>query len=394
MYYFRHIENDIQSTFERGKSILLLGARQTGKTTLIQHIPCDLYITLLNPELRLRYEERPQLLAQEIQHLSSKHNRPAKIMIDEIQKVPALLDVIQWLIDDKKAVFILTGSSARKLRHGSQINLLPGRIRLFRLDPFSFTEWPQAPDLIDLLTFGSLPGIAPQDAQEKNKDLRSYVTAYLEEEIKAEAVVRRLGTFSRFLELAASESGKIANFSKLSQDIGVSRTTIASYYSILEDCLIAERFEPYTLSTFRKKLTKSPRYVVFDLGVRRLCAKEGTTPSLETLGHWFEQFIGLELLRISRSQMNDAFQIKFWRDPEGPEVDWVLTNEHKLVPIEVKLSSKPTDADAKHLKKFLKEYPQATKGYIVCQTPQAFQINSQIEAISYKDLNAVLPTTP
>ena len=204
----------------------------------------------------------------------SKDSRPL-VILDEIQKVPTILDTVQDMIDAQAADFIITGSSARKLRRGVDVNLLPGRVVTFRLDPFSLRELP-ATDLNERLMYGSLPGIvAVKAVDDRETDLGSYVTTYLEEEVRAEAVVRNIGHFARFLELAASESGGIVNLRKLSQEIGVSHTTIGAYYQILEDCLIAERIEPLTQSKTRKKLTRSDKYLFFDLGVRRLAAGKG-----------------------------------------------------------------------------------------------------------------------
>lgn len=180
--------------------------------------------------------------------MSLKENRQIPlVIIDEIQKVPPLLDVIQEIIDQKLAQFILTGSSARKLRREKTLNLLPGRLVSLRLDPLLHEE------LLDLgleamLTYGALPGIALQaNNDDRETDLSSYVETYLEEEIRAEALVRNIGQFSRFLEYAGLESGSIVNYSALSQEIGVSHTTIASYFEILEDCLITERVDPQSL---------------------------------------------------------------------------------------------------------------------------------------------------
>src|SRR3989338_4973890 len=335
-YVKRLIEGRIRHTLARDKSVLLLGARQTGKTTLIGRFKHDMLVSFVQPDIRQRYEKSPHLLKGEVESLSSAEagKRPL-VILDEVQKVPVILDVVQDLIDRGKADFILTGSSARKLRRGAQVNLIPGRIVTFRMDPFSLQEVP-AKDLNERLFYGSLPGILAVGAQsDRETDLESYVTTYLEEEIRAEAAVRNLGDFARFLELAASESGGIVNLRKLSQEIGVSHTTIGAYYQILEDCLIAERIEPLTQSKTRKKLTKSEKYLFFDLGVRRLAAHEGTRLPRGNLGMLFEQFIGLELLRSVHINGHGA-KVRFWRDPDGPEVDWVIDNDGCYTPLEVK----------------------------------------------------------
>ena len=208
---------------------------------------------------------------------------------------------------------------------------------------------------------------------------------YLEEEIRAEAIVRKIVSFARFLELAASEAGNLVNYSKLSQKIGIAHSTIASYYQILEDCLIVHRIDPLLISKTRRKLTKSQKYLFFDLGVRRLAAQEGQKLSQTTMGRIFEQFIGLELIRYARSHKINM-QLHYWRDPDGPEVDWVIRLQDKFIPIEVKLSPNPKSQDAKHLALFLSEYKQADKGYIVCTSPNRIKLSKNLYAIPWQEL--------
>ena len=371
----------LHSALARHKSVLLLGARQTGKTTLANQFDYDLALPLVRPDLRQRYEQDPSLLRGEVEALTPKDGRDRpRVLLDEVQKVPALLDVVQDLIDRRAADFVLTGSSARKLRRGPAINLLPGRIVALRLDPFVLREAP-APSLEDRLLYGALPGIVALGSnQDRETDLASYVTTYLEEEIRAEAIVRNVASFARFLEYAAAESGQIVNLRKLSQEVGVAHTTIAVYYQILEDCLIAERIEPLTQSKTRKKLTRAQKYLLFDLGVRRLAAREGPRLPKETMALLFEQFVGLELLRIARLSDRHV-QIRFWRDPDGPEVDWVIEAEGTYRPVEVKWTAAPSSTAIRHLQTFLSEYRQATAGYLVCQTPRKVRLDERITAL-------------
>ncbi|MFH0732811.1 MAG: ATP-binding protein [Candidatus Omnitrophota bacterium] len=388
-YINRLIEDRIRHTLNRSKSVLLLGARQTGKTTLINRFDHDLLISFVQPDVRQRYEKSPHLLKGEVESLKApKSGKRLLVILDEVQKVPSILDVVQDLIDHKKANFILTGSSARKLRRGTQVNLLPGRIVAFRMDPFSLREVP-AKDLNERLLYGSLPGILTiGNYSDREADLESYVTTYLEEEIRAEAAVRNLGNFARFLELGASESGGIINLRKLSQEIGVSHTTIAAYYQILEDCLIAERIEPLTQSKTRKKLTKSEKYLFFDLGVRRLAAHEGVKLARDTMGLLFEQFIGLELLRGTRIKGRGT-KIRFWRDPDGPEVDWVVDEDGVYTPIEVKLTGNPASSDIRHLEVFLSEYKSAKTGFLICHVPRKIKLSERVFALPWQHINEV-----
>ncbi len=386
-YINRKILPRIEAALARGKSILFLGPRQTGKTTLIkQKISVDAYFSLLDPRVRVRYEKDPLLLAKELDLVIEKTGKKPLIFIDEIQKIPQLMDLIQLLIDADKAQFILTGSSARKLKHGAQINLLPGRVVIIYMDSLSWQECKNNTDLDDILIYGSLPNvIMTKGSQNKNDDLYAYTSIYLEEEVRAEALVRNIGGFARFLELAASESGSVINASKLSQFIGVAQSTIADYYQILEDCLITFRIDPIIKTKSKRRLIKAPKYLFFDLGVRRACANEGPTLSLKTLGDLFEQFVGLELIRYVHMDKPHA-KVHYWKDASGPEVDFVLENEQIYIPIEVKWSENPNLHDAKHLIKFLEDYPNAPHAYIICRTPHAYAIHEKITALPWQEI--------
>jgi predicted AAA+ superfamily ATPase len=391
MHYPRAIEPELTRHLARGKSILLLGPRQTGKTTLLGSLDADLSVSLVSPGIRQRYEKDPSLLAGEVRALSrsSRRRKRPLVCVDEVQKVPALMDVGQELIDGGEAQFVFTGSSARKLRRSDEVNLLPGRVVALRLDPLMIEEH-RPPSIEDALLFGGLPAIQPlRHKQDKETDLRSYVETYLEEEVRQEALVRKVGAFGRFLELAGQESGRIVNLSRISQDVGVSAVTIGAYYEILCDCLVAERVEPVTRSATRKKLTKACRYLLFDLGVRRLASGEGTRLHPSRMGELFEQFVGLEILRLCRVHRPTA-RMKFWRDPDGPEVDWVVEHEGRFLPIEVKATDRPTAADARHLAVFLDEY-KARAGLVVCTAPRALRLSASVTAVPWWELpSAVL----
>lgn len=254
--------------------------------------------------------------------------------IDEVQKVPALMDVAQELIDRGEAQFVFTGSSARKLRRGRDLNLLPGRLVALRLDPLTIEE--NAPkDLNEALLFGSLPAICRlQDRDDREADLRSYVETYLEEEIRQEALVRNVGRFGRFVELAGQESGHIANYTKISQDVGVSAVSGRAYYEILCDCLVAERVEPIARSTSRQRLTRASRYLHFDL-------------------------------------------------------DWVLEHERTFVPIEVKRTDRPGARDARHIGVLLEEY-KAKRGFVICAAPRPLRLGPGVTAIPWQELPDVV----
>jgi len=382
----RIMESRVRQALQRQKSVLLLGPRQTGKTTLLKPLQPDLLLNFLRPEVRQRYERAPHLLGAEVEALGERtRGGRALVALDEVQRVPELVNVVQDLIDRRVARFILTGSSARKLRRGGGVNLLPGRLVPLRLDPLSLAER-VPPTIEEALVYGSLPAIAlAGDDAAREEDLRAYTTLYLEEEVRAEALVRNLGRFARFLQLAALEAGGISHFRGIAQELGVPHTTVAGYYEILEDCLIAERVEALSESRTRKKLTKSPRYLFFDLGVRRVVADEGPRPPARVLGAIFEQFVGLELLRATR-QTAGSVGLRFWRDPDGPEVDWVVVTEGRWLPVEVKWSDAPTERDVRHLQTFLSEYSKAGAGVVVCRTPRRFKITPKIIAVPWQEI--------
>ncbi len=388
-YINRMLEKNIQSTLARRKSILLLGPRQTGKTTLLSRLPCQLNLTFIRPEVRQRYERHPELLIGEVEALPKTKTGPRIVLVDEVQKVPSLMDVVQDLIDRQQALFVLTGSSARKLKRGTSVNLLPGRVIPLRLDPLTHTEMPQT-SLKTHLLYGSLPGIVSEPVLEnRQQDLDAYGVMYLEEEVRAEAIVRNLSAFGRFLEMAALDSGNMISFRKLSQELGIAHTTIASYYQVLEDCLLVERIDPLTRSKTRKKLIKSAKYLFFDLGVRRACAREGTQLTPERMGALFEQWTGLELIRLIRLA-SQKWHLRFWRDADGPEVDWVLDGQNQLIPIEVKWTPSPTLKDSRHIKLFMQEYPEARQGFVVCRTPRPIKLDQTITAIPWQQLDSII----
>ncbi len=203
--------------------------------------------------------------------------------------------------------------------------------------------------------------------------------------MRAEALVRSLAPFARFLRLAALESGGISHFRGIAQELGIAHTTVASNYQILADCQIAERIEPLSESRTRKKLTRSPRYLFFDLGVRRAAAEEGPRPGARVLGSLFEQYVGLELLRAMR-QAGGNHSLHFWRDPGGPEVDWIVTGPKRWLAVEAKWSDAPTPGDTRHLRTFRAEHPKARKAVVVCRTPRRFALGDGLTAVPWQEI--------
>jgi predicted AAA+ superfamily ATPase len=227
-----------------------------------------------------------------------------------------------------------------------------------------------------------------EDPDLKELLLGSYVSSYLEEEVRQEGIVRKLGTFIRFLELAAAESGKVINYSNISQDLNVATQTVIGYFEILVDCLVAERITPYLEKDTRKRFIKAPKFLFFDTGVRRIAAKEGTKPTKESFGAMFEQFVGLELLRNMRLKSPRA-SLQFWRSHDGPEVDWLVPVNDSIIPVEVKWSDSPHPHDAKHVSFFLENFKTAELGYVVCRVPRRQKLADNVIAIPWQEIETI-----
>lgn len=386
----RFLESTIKAVISRQKSVLLLGARQTGKTTLLtRQLAIDLTYTFLDVTIRRQFETNPDKLIKEIQayrQLNPDKKLPT-VLIDEVQKVPQIIDTVQHAIDDRLAIFILTGSSARQLKKNPNgVNWLPGRVISLKMDGLSLLELKdQDIKLNDLMIDGSLPEIVMEkDNLFREQLLTSYVNTYLEEEVRAEALTRNLSSFSQFLRYAATEAGKPININKLSQEIGISRHIINEYYQILQDCLIVERIDALTNSHSRRRLGKAPKYLFFDSGVRRIAAGEGSRLPQRYYGELFEQFIGLELLKLLHLFIPQA-RLYYWKDHNGPEVDYVIEYQQQYLAIEVKYTQKPSQDDAKHLTAFRQEYDCLAAPVVICRVERPAVLVEDIIAMSWRE---------
>ena len=329
------------------KSCFLFGPRQTGKSTFIQKtLPNHLYYNLLDSSTLLNLSRTPERLGQEIAHHKT-------VIIDEIQKLPNLLNEVHRLIEEKKVHFLLTGSSARKLRTGGT-NLLGGRARSRTLHPFIAHELKEKFDLTKALNIGSIPSIYFSD--NPSEDLESYAGDYLKEEIAAEGLVRNIPSFSRFLEVAALSNGKMINFTEISNDAQVARTTVHEYFQILQDTLIATEVPVWRKTKTRKTLSTS-KFYFFDIGVARfLQNRRGLQVRSPEYGEAFEAYLFHELKAFV--DYNKCGEISYWRTLSGFEVDFILENS---VAIEAKAKENITDNDLKGLRalkeeKLLKHY--------------------------------------
>lgn len=345
------------------QSCFLFGPRQTGKTTLLSAISAHrprFDVTLLDTETLLAYGREPGRFRREVEHWVKRH--PGGIVVvDEIQKLPPLLDEIQFLLDSLRGrvTFVMTGSSARKLRRTSA-NLLGGRAWPYTLFPLTIRELGRDFDLGSVLRFGSLPPVIGRPEGFCRRFLKAYAQTYLKEEILQEALVRNVPAFSRFVELAADQSGGLVNYSSFAAETGVASKTIREYYQVLEDTLLAFAVPPYTRSA-RKRLTRHPIYHLFDLGVcNALAGRLAAQPTRGTsaYGRLFEQFIVLELKRLLTYRELD-WPMYYWRTAHGAEVDVVLETDGGVWAIEIKSGATIRPTELSGLRSFREDHPDA-----------------------------------
>lgn len=418
-YHRRFLESALSGPTSRNKVRLLFGARQTGKTLLLRHMlagPGARFFDLQSSSVRRRFEADPGSFGREVRGL----DRSVRvIVVDEIQKVPALLDEIQGLYDGspRRWQFYLTGSSARRLRTRSA-NLLPGRSHVYGLHPVCGWETagtrpeetvlppspaPRTPKkgagragggqaqppfpaqtLNRILRLGCLPGIRAESTATAEATLAAYVEHYLEEEIRREALVRDLGPFAVFLRLAATESGRQLNVARLSQESGVPASTVKSYYQVLVDTFVGHWMTSYKGRT-RKRLLTTPRFYLFDVGVRNAAAEaglRGRVPS-ELGGPLLEHLVAQDLIARA-SYSGRRHRMSFWRTTYGVEVDFVWETPREDLPIEVKWTARPRPVDARHLETFLDSFPRrARRGLLVCRCPEPQQLTDRVRAIPW-----------
>jgi len=368
---------DLAKLLKEGHSAFLFGPRGVGKTLLskqfIRSNQPSLEIDLLSYELYSRYISQPSLFRKEIEAAIEPSQR-LTVFIDEIQKLPALLDEIHALIESYKGriQFLLTGSSARKLKRKGA-NLLAGRAWTLHLHPFTHQEI--VLDLSKALQIGTLPFIylSEGDAQ---RSLKAYVETYLKEEIMQEALLRKVDSYIRFLDIAGQMNGEPLNYTSLARDCGVSVKTVQEFISILIDTLLAFRIEGWTHSV-RKQLRQSPKIYFFDCGVLNAVRGElgmEAKPGSYIHGKRFETFIILELIRLN-DYFENGYKFYYWRTNTGLEVDLVLSRRFSEPPtaIEIKSKSAPTEADLRGLKSFKTENPKATL-ICLCTTPNKYSL--------------------
>jgi predicted AAA+ superfamily ATPase len=328
------------------KSILLLGPRQVGKSTLCRGLNADLYVDLADQSEFLGFSKDPQRLRREVEAL-----RPAaRVVIDEVQRVPALLNTVQALIDRSggKLQFVLTGSSARKLKRGGA-NLLPGRIILERMDPLCAAELDQSVDLGRALRLGMLPGIYLGDAEAEDV-LGTYADVYLREEIAAEALTKNLGAYARFLDLIAATSGQWLNYSKLSSDAEIPKETVRRFVDLLDDTLLAVRLPPLrSPHHVSRRVLQRERVFLFDVGVRNALLGLHRRPvTLDQVGTVFEHWVILQIVYLNRARRH-GWRLSSYRSEAGAEVDLIVDRDSDLLAIEIKATRGVSAVDTRGL---------------------------------------------
>jgi len=339
------------------ETFFLWGPRQTGKSTLLRATyPDAIWIDLLKAEEFRRYLHRPELLRQEL----PDNKQGCFVVIDEIQKIPALLDEVHWLHENCNVRFALCGSSARKVKRG-HANLLGGRAIRYEMFGFSAAELAPAFDLVRLLNHGYLPKIYL--ASKPQRLLNAYVANYLKEEIAAEGLVRNLPVFSEFLNMAALSDAEMVNFSTIARDCGVSSPTIKGHFQILEDTLLG-RWLPSFRKRPKRRITASSKFYFADVGVVNFLAKRGAMEyGSELFGKALENWCFHEL--NAYNIYSDAFaQFSYWRLAGGTEVDFIVND--MAVAIEVKASRHITAKHLKGLRSLRVDHPEVQKSLLVC----------------------------
>ena len=364
------IRRNLKLTLPKGQSAFLWGPRRVGKTYWLKHHflkPEHHFIDLLKTDVYFEYASRPALLRERWKGQFT--------VIDEIQKVPALLDEIHWLIENKSAGFLLTGSSARKLRR-AHANLLSGRAWRFEMAPLSFYETKNF-ILEKALNTGLLPPHFLASSPLKN--LRAYVSDYLKEEVALESSIRNIPAFTDFLKTVALTNSELLSYTNVAREIGLSAKVVRNYFEILDDTFLGYRL-PSWRSSKNRRMTLTDKFYFFDVGVSNYLAKRQPLTGNEAFGKSFEHYIFMELMNYKK-YVYPELDISYWRTSSGYEVDFICNDMHTA--IEVKASSR---IHSKHLRglKALKEEWNVKNLILVCLERQSRTVNNSIQILPWK----------
>lgn len=371
-----HVKRQLLDTLNNSKkSLLIVGPRQTGKSTILSELSPDLIINLADEETYFNFLKNPSLIKE-----VSKSKKI--IFIDEIQRIPSLLNTIQVLIDaDKSKRFLLTGSSARKLKRG-QANLLPGRIHYFELGPLNFFELDDNTfDINKALVRGMLPGIYFEESDDWKQTLKSYVAVYLKEEVQAEALTRDIQGFSRFFDVTIGKSGQSIDFSKYSSQAMIDRNTARRYFDILTDTLILDRIDSFT-KTEKRRLIQHPKFYCFDVGVLNACLN-GWSTGPDRIGNLFEHFI-VQQIRSLQKSLNVDIRLTTYRTENNAEVDLILEVNNKVYALEIKASKNIGSTDLNGLKSFADFYGKKHEAIVLYMDQNERSMKDGIRALHWQ----------
>lgn len=341
------------------QSAFLWGPRKTGKSTYLRDVfPQSFVYDLLKTDLALEFSKRPSLLREQV---LAKDDTVLEhpIILDEVQKVPQLLDEVHWLIENKGLRFILCGSSARKLKRG-KVNLLGGRAWRYEMFPLVSAELNDV-DLLKALNRGMIPDHYLRDNYRRS--MGAYVRDYLKEEVFDEGLTRNIPAFARFFDAIGYSHGELTNFSNIARDCGVDAKTVKEYYQILIDTLLGRMVEPFKRRQSRQIIIKAPKFYLFDVGLAGVITKRHISEERgELFGRAFEHFVFTEIVAHSSYRELD-YGINFWRTKSGLEVDFILGGGE--IAIEVKGQSRVDNRDLRPLTEFMNEY-SPKKALVVC----------------------------
>jgi predicted AAA+ superfamily ATPase len=335
------------------QSYFLFGARGSGKSTYLKMVYPDAFmIDMLKPDLQRLYQARPETLLEQVQG----NPQFQKIVIDEIQKVPQLLDVLHHLIEENRDLqFILTGSSVRKLKR-SGIDLLAGRVLLKSLHPFMLAELAEYTDFQKSLDYGLLPLVYFSGTPIET--LQTYISLYIREEVQYEGLTRNIGNFARFLEVTSFSHASVLNTSNVARECQVERKVVENYISILEDILLAIRLPVFTKRA-QRALVSHPKFYLFDTGVFRALRPKGPLDSPHEIDGAALEGLVFQHLNAWNAYQKHPYTLSFWRSRGGVEVDFILYSHEGIYAIEVKNSNKIRPDDLRSLKEFKHDYPES-----------------------------------
>jgi predicted AAA+ superfamily ATPase len=371
------IERTLKIDLPQRQSAFLWGPRKTGKSTFLKrHFPQSLVFDFLKTDLYFEFSKQPSLLRQQllaIDETALQH----PVILDEVQKIPQILDEVHWLIENKGIRFILCGSSARKLKRG-HANLLGGRAWRYEMFPFTSKEIGDA-DLLTILNRGLVPDHF-LSAQYK-RSLKSYVADYLKEEVFQEGLTRNIPAFSRFFEAIGYSHGQMINYSNIARECGIDSKTVKEYFQILTDTLLGVMILPFKKRQSRNVISKTPKFYLFDVGVAGAIANRHLNEERgELFGHAFEHFILMEL-SAHRSYSELEYDIQYWRTKSGLEVDFILGRGE--VAIEIKGNSRVDSKDLRGLATFMQEN-EPRLAYVVCNE-KSRRVQNNITIIPWRE---------